>query len=81
MDWPPYSLGENPRDFFLWGHLKDQVNCHNPETIEQLEQYICSACEAIPPETFTRVSARLDFSRQQHHLLLKILTNFENFSD
>ena len=57
MDWPPYSLGENPRDFFLWGHLKDQVYHHNPETIEQLKQYICSACDAIPPETFAWFSA------------------------
>ena len=63
VDWPPYLPDMKTCDFFLWVHLKDQVYRHNPERIEQLKQFICSACEAIPPETFTWVSA---------HFLLKL---------
>ena len=57
MDLPSCSSDMNPCDFFLWGHLKDDAYRHNPEAIEQLEQYICSACETIGSETFEWVSA------------------------
>ena len=36
VDCPPNSPDANARDFFLWGHLKDQVYRHNTEAIVQL---------------------------------------------
>ena len=58
MDLPPYSPDMIfLSDVFLWGHVQDQMYRHILETIQQLEQYICSACEAIPSETLTWVSA------------------------
>ena len=67
VDWPHYSPDMNPCDFFLYRHLEDQVYHHSPETIEQLEQYIYSACETIPPETLTLVSAH--FVQRLHHII------------
>lgn len=67
VDWPPYSPDMNPCDFFLWGHLKDQVYRQNPKTIEQLKQYISSACEAIPPDTLSKVSG--NFIQRLRHII------------
>ena len=37
VDWPPYSPDMSPCDF-VRVHLKDQVYCHNSETVEQLQR-------------------------------------------
>ncbi|GBN95789.1 hypothetical protein AVEN_79655-1 [Araneus ventricosus] len=43
MDWPPFFPDLTPCDFFLWEYLKDQVHCHNPQTLAELEQYTSAA--------------------------------------
>lgn len=67
MDWPPLSPDLTPCDFFLWGYLKDQVYRRNPETIEELKQYISAACDAIPPEIFKQAAG--NFALRLRHVI------------
>ena len=39
-EWSPHSPDLNPRDFFLWGYLKDRVYENNPKTILEPKQAI-----------------------------------------
>lgn len=70
MDWPPYSPDLNPCDFFLWGYLKDTVYSRNPQTLEQLQQFICEACASISVETLQRVTSNF-ILRLRHVIAVK----------
>lgn len=47
--WPPHSPDLSPLDFFLWGHLKDNVYNPKPDTIEQLKAAIRREMRKITP--------------------------------
>lgn len=47
--WPPHSPDLNPLDFFLWGHLKDNVYNPKPETLDQLKSAIRREIRKITP--------------------------------
>ncbi|GFV37595.1 uncharacterized protein TNCV_4982171 [Trichonephila clavipes] len=40
--WPPRLPDLNPCDFWLWGHLRQLVNCDQPRTLPDLKDSICS---------------------------------------
>ena len=52
---PEWSPDLNPRDFYLWGYLKDRVFGNNPQTIPDLKAAITAAIKVIPREEFGRV--------------------------
>ena len=55
LDWPPYSPGLNPCDFFLWGCVKDKVYLNNPKTISDLKNAIQNEIEKISTATLEAV--------------------------
>jgi len=60
-EWPPRSPDLTPLDFFLWGHLKQQVYATRPASVEDLKDRIVRACRTISPQILRRVrSAILD---------------------
>jgi hypothetical protein len=50
LSWPPRSPDLTPPDFFLWGYVKSKVYMDDPSTVEDLEENITSAIEAILAE-------------------------------
>ena len=38
--WPPYSLDQNPYDYFRWGYLKEGIYVNNPQTLADLKNKI-----------------------------------------
>lgn len=46
-DSPPCSPDLNHHDFFLWGHLKEQVYQQTPQNLANIEHYIHKACQSI----------------------------------
>jgi len=54
-EWPPRSPDLTPLDFYLWGHLKQQVYATRPASIEDLKDRIVRACRAITPQILCRV--------------------------
>lgn len=48
--WPPRSADLTPLDFFLWGHLKQQVYQRGPfDDVDHLEGIISEECQNITP--------------------------------
>jgi len=45
--WPPHSPDINPRDFFLWGFLKEKLFQRRPENVAQLSAHIVQSCRAL----------------------------------
>src|SRR5678816_2755517 len=45
--WPPRSPDLNPLDFYVWGHLKQEVYLEQIHTKEQLQQRIHHASHRI----------------------------------
>jgi hypothetical protein len=55
IQWPPYSPDITPCDFFLWGHVKEQVYSNGmPNSLEGLRDRIREAFAAIPQEMVNR---------------------------
>lgn len=54
-EWPPRSPDLTPLDFFLWGHIKQQVYATRPVSVEDLKDRIVRACRAISPRILRRV--------------------------
>jgi hypothetical protein len=54
-EWPPRSPDLTPLDFFLWGHIKQQVYATRPENLQDLKDKIVRACRAISPQVLERV--------------------------
>ena len=44
-----------PLDFFLWGHVKQQVYATRPENVQDLKDRIERACRAVSPQVLRRV--------------------------
>ena len=40
VEWAPHSPDLNPLDFFLWGHVKNQVFSASPQTLVELKNEI-----------------------------------------
>ncbi|XP_011874347.1 PREDICTED: uncharacterized protein LOC105565619, partial [Vollenhovia emeryi] len=53
-EWPPRSPDLTPLDFFLWGHLKEQVYATRPVSVQDLKNRIVRACRTISPEILRR---------------------------
>lgn len=56
LDWPPYSPDLTPCDFFLWGHLKNNVYKQRPSTIEELKAAISLCINSIDVSTLRNVA-------------------------
>ena len=48
--WASHSPGLNPLDFFLWGHLKDQMSGEQFQTLNDLKSLVESLIRAVTPE-------------------------------
>lgn len=57
--WPPRSPDLSPPDFFLWGHLKDNVYKNNPHTIDQLKHNIEDEISRISVATTQKVATNM----------------------
>lgn len=55
MFWPPRSPDLTPLDFFLWGHIKNEVYSTEPQDVNDLKNQIVSACANIEPHVLKRV--------------------------
>ena len=55
--WPPRSPDLTPLDFFLWGYLKDKINCQSFSSLEDLKSKIGEEMSKIGPETLENVQA------------------------
>jgi len=53
--WSPHSPELNPKDFYMWGYLKDRVYGNNPQTIPELKTTITAAINAVSREECGRV--------------------------
>ena len=47
QEWPPRSPDLTPCDFFLWGHIKNQVYSSPPATLEILRERIESEFDRL----------------------------------
>jgi hypothetical protein len=65
VGWPPRSPDLTPPDFYLWGHLKDQVYARNPRNTQELKQFIIEEFNAIP-QNFIENSCRSVIQRLEH---------------
>jgi hypothetical protein len=54
--WPARSPDLNPRDFYLWGNLKDKVFSNNPHTLVELKQSIRETVSSIEVSEMKLVS-------------------------
>lgn len=70
VTWPPRSPDLTPLDFFLWGHIKEQVYTVTPVDIEDLKLKITNAFQTVTPEMLRNVSAefhrRILFCRERN---------------
>jgi hypothetical protein len=53
--WPPRSPHLTQMDFFLWGHLKEQVYAVSPRTIEDLVEGLQAAMTTVNAKMLRRV--------------------------
>lgn len=60
VNWPARSPDLTSPDFFLWGHLKEQVYRDVPTTRDNMVQRIRDACRAITPEMLERCVASFE---------------------
>lgn len=58
-EWPPRSPDLTPLDFFLWGHLKEQIYATRPASVEELKDKIVRACRTISPQVLRRVRSAI----------------------
>jgi len=81
-EWPLRSSDLTPLDFFLWGHLKQQIYAPRSASVKDLKDRIVRACHAISPQILRRVrSAILDravFCERMEGIISSIC--FENIS-
>jgi hypothetical protein len=55
VEWPARSSDLTPLDFYLWGHLKEQVYPEKIRNVEHLRQRTIEACNAITSGIIKRV--------------------------
>ena len=48
--WASHSPDVNPLDFFLWGHLKDQMSGEQFQTLNDLKSLVEHLIRAVTPE-------------------------------
>ncbi len=54
IGWPARSPDLAPCDFFLWGHLRNEVFKKRPATVAELKAAIVLAVENVPPDMVER---------------------------
>ena len=68
--WPPRSPDLTPLDFFLWGHVKDQVYSVRISSLTHLKTRITQTLNRISTATLTKVwkntQTRLDYVVRQN---------------
>jgi hypothetical protein len=57
--WPVRSPDFNPIDFFLWGHLKNDVHSTVSETVEELQDRIFDAANTVGENSLMRIPRSL----------------------
>lgn len=56
INWPPRSPDLTPADFFLWGHLKNEVYKTRAGDINELCARITAECNNIPRQVLINVA-------------------------
>lgn len=64
MEWPPRSTDITPLDFFLWGHLKQEVYRTPLTTQDDMMERIRTACANISEETLHDMQQSIRFRAQ-----------------
>lgn len=59
IHWPARSPDLTPLDYYLWGHLKEQVYRTEPTTREDMCERILQACANIPREQIVATTQSL----------------------
>ena len=76
--WPPRSSDLTPRDFYLWGTMKNKIYCSNPRTINELKEtitdYIQKVDNTVLKDVFRNMMTRATRCTEAsgghfHHLL------------
>ena len=75
--WPPRSPDLTPLDYFLWGHLKNQVYQNKPKTLNDLKSNIELGIASIKVETLKLVFQNL--KKRVDTCLEKSGNHFEHF--
>ena len=70
VEWAAHSPDLTPLDFFLWGHLKNNVYTTRPQTIYQLQQNIAERWEA---SQLKHVSVFCRTSREEFSFVLSVM--------
>ncbi|GFU75908.1 uncharacterized protein TNCV_2052721 [Trichonephila clavipes] len=55
VNWPPRSCDLKPLDYFLWDYAKPLVYADKPQTLDHLEDNICSVIADIRPQMLEKV--------------------------
>ncbi|GFU34382.1 DUF4817 domain-containing protein [Trichonephila clavipes] len=67
VNWPPRSCDLTPLDYFLWSYVKSLVYADKPQTLDHLEENICSVIADIRPQMLEKVienwTSKLDYIR------------------
>lgn len=78
--WPPRSPDLTPLDFFLWGHLKNEVYSTPPLSIQDLKNKIVIACAELKKEQILAATQR-EVIRRFQSCMENDGQNFEQFLD
>lgn len=76
IEWPARSPDMNPCDFFLWGHLKNEVYKERPNNLGALRDRILGTVRAVRQETFGNV--RREFLERLNLCLVNNGRHFEH---
>ncbi|XP_060855788.1 uncharacterized protein LOC132933528 [Metopolophium dirhodum] len=76
--WPPRSPDLTPLDFFLWGHLKNEVYSTPPLSIQDLKNKIVIACAELKKEQILAATQR-EVIRRFQSCMENDGQNFEQF--
>ncbi|GBM05972.1 hypothetical protein AVEN_247664-1 [Araneus ventricosus] len=74
VEWPPRSPDFTPLDFFLWGHIKEQVHATPPPTLQDLQRRITDAYASVTPAMLHNVQREI-----QSRMKICIVANGEHF--
>lgn len=76
IEWPARSPDLTPLDFFLWGHIKNNVYKHRPRNVEDLKVRIAAEMRRVPAEVLQK--ATLEFKYRLGHCLAVNGAQFEH---
>lgn len=76
MEWPARSPDLSPLDFFLWGHVKNNVYKERPRNLDDLKTRITAEMRRIPEDMLERTI--INFKYRLGHCLAVNGAQFEN---